>query len=147
MYGTPSLFDDDGAGPNPPAWVHEEQWVWTVQADFESLSDLLAVFHELPFGQDEVPLISDEALYDALQAKIAAANAAFEGGDLASAGFILAEFELEVMDGCIDTSPAFPNPTGPGTGIANSDENPACCKLMVDVESILKTTGIGTPKK
>jgi hypothetical protein len=52
-----------------------------------------------------------------------------------------------VMDGCIDDSPSFPNPTGPGTGIANSDENPACCKLLVDVEYILQTTGIGQPGK
>ncbi len=147
LYGTPSLYDDDGAGPNPPAWVHLEQWIWTVSADFESLSNVLALFHELPFGQDEVPLISDEPFYDVLQAKIAAASDAYDAGDLVTASLILADFELEVMDACIDTSPSFPNPTGPGTGIANSDENPACCKLMIDVEFILQTTGIGQPNK
>lgn len=46
-----------------------------------------------------------------------------------------------------EVSPAFPNPTGPGTGIANTTENPACCKLLIDVEYILQTAGIGQPKK
>ena len=148
LYGTGVLFDDDGpGGPNPPAWAHVEQWIWTVAADFESLANELNLFHEVPFGKDEVPLISDETLYLALQLKIAAADAAFTAGDLATASFILADFELEVMDACIDDSPAFPNPTGPGTGIANSTENPACCKLLVDVEYILETTGAGQPKK
>jgi len=147
LYGTPNLFDDDGPGPNPPAWVHVEQWVWHVEATIDTLEDILELFHELPFGLDEVPLISDEFLYTALQAKLAAANDAYNAGDLASAANILADFELEVMDACIDESPSFPNPTGPGTGIANSAENPACCKLLIDVEYILQTTGIGQPKK
>ena len=147
LYGTPVLWDDDGAGPNQPAWVHVEQWVWNVDTDLPHLSLLLELFHELPFGLDEVPLISDEDLYLPLQAKIAAAQAAYLGGDTATAAAVLADFELEVMDACITCSPAYPNPTGPTTGIANSAENPACCKLLVDVEYILKTTGIGQPKK
>lgn len=147
LYGTGALFDDDGLGPNPPAWAHVEQWIWTVSADFESMGNELALFHEVPFGKDEVPLISDETLYETLQLKISAAHAAFTAGDLATASFILADFELEVMDACIDESPAFPNPTGPGTGIANTDENPACCKLLVDTEYVLQTTGVGQPKK
>ncbi len=146
LYGTPVLWDDDGVGPNPPAWVHVEEWVWHVDTDLEHLSLLLELFHEIPFGLDEV-LISDEPLYYELQGKIADAIAAYDAGDTATAAEILMDFELEVMDACIDESPAFPNPTGPGTGIANSEENPACCKLLVDVEYILQTTGIGQPKK
>ncbi|MCL5105256.1 MAG: hypothetical protein M1133_14255 [Armatimonadetes bacterium] len=147
LYGTPTLFDDDGDGPNPPAWVHVEQWVWHVDADLPHLSLLLELFHEIPFGKDEVPLISDEPLYWALQDKIAAAYAAFQAGDTATAAAYLTDFELEVMDACIPTSPCNPNPTGPGTGIANTEENPACCKLLVDVEYILQNTGIGMPGK
>ena len=147
LYGTPVLYDDDGAGPNKASWVHLAQWTWTVEVDFESLNNLIAVFHELPFGLDEVPLISDEPLFDTLQHDIAAASDAFEAGDTATAAALLADFEMEVMDACIDDSPSFPNPTGPGTGIANSSENPACCKLLVDVEFILKNMGIGMPAK
>lgn len=145
LYGTPNLFQDSPT--NPAAWVHVEQWVWHVEATIKSLEGTLELFHELPFGVDEVPLVSDEPLYDMLQAKLAAADSAFEAGDLATAAEILGDFELEVMDACIDDSPAFPNPTGPGTGIANSAENPACCKLLIDIEYILQTTGIGQPKK
>lgn len=135
LYGTPDLFDDDGpTGPNPPAWVHMEQWTWHVDVDLYHLSLLLALFREVPFGRDEVPLISDEFLYEALQAKIVAAYNAAQAGDIPTAAFALSDFELEVMDACIGTSPAFPNPFGFGTGIANTPENPACCKLLVDAE-------------
>ncbi|MCE5323003.1 hypothetical protein LLG46_06775 [bacterium] len=147
LYGTPVAWDDDGTGPNPAAWVHAEQWEWHVDADLDSLRSLLYLFHELPFGKDEVPLISDELLFEALLVKIDAAQEAYDAGDLAEAAAQLAEFELEVMDACIIDSPLLPNPTGLGTGIANSDENPACCKLLCDVEYILQTTGIGNPSK
>lgn len=147
LYGTPDLYNDDGEGPNPPAWAHVEQWVWHVDTDLPHMSYLLALFHELPFGKDEVPLISDEELYTALQEKITNAITASEAGESATVAEILTDFELEVMDACISTSPAFPNPTGPGTGIANTDENPACCKLLVDVEYILLTSGYGQAGK
>ena len=149
LYGTPNLFKDDTDvfGPNPAAWVHLEQWTWHVTVDLPSLKNVLELFHELPFGLDEVPLVSDETLYETLQLKLDAAIAAYNAADLATAAAILADFELEVMDACINISPSFPNPNGPGTGIANSTENPACCKLLIDVEYILQTTGIGQPKK
>lgn len=148
LYGTSCLYDDDGPGPNPPAWVHVEQWVWHVDADLNHMLLLLELFHELPFGLDEVPLISDEVLFDALRGKILLAISQYAAGNTAGAAATLADFELEVMDACITVSPPFPNPTGPGTGIANTTiENPACCKLLVDVEYILQTTGIGQPKK
>ncbi|MEN6356283.1 MAG: hypothetical protein ABFD83_04275 [Armatimonadota bacterium] len=147
LYGTPVAWDDDGTGPNPPAWVHLEQWEWHVDADLDSLKELLYLFHELPFGKDEVPLISDELLFGELLHKIDEAKAAYTVGDLATAAQWLADFELEVMDACIIDSPPLPNPTGFLTGIANSDENPACCKLLCDVEYILQTTGIGNPSK
>jgi len=154
LYGTFDPFDDDGpTGPNPLAWVHAEKWIWHVNTDLEHLVLLLDLFHELPFGLDEVPLISDEILFEELRAKLAdptdGAIYWYETvGDTAKAADKLTDFELEVMDACIgEDSPPWPNPTGPGTGIANSTENPACCKLLVDVEYILQTTGIGQPKK
>jgi len=142
LYGTTTPYDDDGAGTNPAGYAHTEVWTWTVDADFAHLSYLLALFHEEPFGLDEVPLISDEVLYPKLQALVAKAAGELNQGDKVSAGLTLGELELTVMDACIGISPAFPNPTGPGTGIANTLENPACCKLLVDFEYIGKTTGI-----
>ncbi len=149
LYGTSVPYDDDGAGPNPAGYVHTEVWVWCVDATLESLENLLDLFHELPFGLDEVPLISDEELFPILQDKIDAIEAALEGSvpDPTTAGMILGDFEMEVMDACIPVSPMTPAPTGPGTGIANTLENPACCKLMVDAEFIGFDLGIFLPAK
>jgi len=150
LYGTSVKYDDDGTGgPNPLAYVHTEVWQWCVDASLDSLSDLLELFHELPFGLDEVPLISDEELYPVLQDKIQAIIDALslDPPDLTTAGAILGDFEMEVQDACIGTSPMAPNPTGPGTGIANSEENPACCKLMADAEYIGFDLGIFQPTK
>lgn len=147
LYGTSKPYDDDGTGPNPAGYVHTEVWQWQVDATLESLSNLLDLFHELPFGLDEVPLISDEALFPVLQAKIDAIEAAIASYDNVTAGLILGDFEMEVMDACIATSPMTPAPTGPGTGIANSLENPACCKLMADAEYIGFDLGILIPSK
>lgn len=150
LYGTGTPYDDDGpGGPNPAGYVHTEVWQWCVDATLESLSDLLELFHELPFALDEVPLVSDEVLYPILQDKIEAIEAALEASepDLVTAGLILGDFEMEVMDACIPVSPMTPAPTGPGTGIANSLENPACCKLLVDAEFIGFDLGILQPNK
>jgi hypothetical protein len=154
LYGTFDPFDDDGpSGPNPAAWVHAEKWIWHVNMDLNHLVMMLDLFHEAPFGRDEVPLISDEYLFEDLREKLTdptdgAIYWYYTMANTAKAAEKLTDFELEVMDGCIgDDSPPWPNPTGPGTGIANSDENPACCKLLVDVEYIFQTTGIGQPKK
>jgi len=147
LYGTGVPYDDDGPGPNPAGYVHTEVWQWQVDATLDSLQSLMALFHELPFGLDEVPLISDEVLYPILQAKIDAVKAAVEAQDAVTAGLVLGDFEMEVMDACIATSPMSPCPTGPGTGIANSLENPACCKLMADAEYIGFDLGILLPAK
>jgi len=147
LYGTSVPYDDDGSGPNPLGYVHTEVWQWCVDANLDSLSDLLELFHELPFGLDEVPLISDEVLYPVLQDKIAAIAVAVYEQDFVTAGLILGDFEMEVMDACIAVSPRSPAPTGPGTGIANSPENPACCKLLADAEFIGFDLGILQPNK
>ncbi|MBN1193673.1 MAG: DUF3494 domain-containing protein [Coriobacteriia bacterium] len=149
VYGTNVLFDDDGPGPHRPAYVHTETWTWQVDATIASIKDVLELFHELPFGLDEVPLVSDEWLYPVLQAKLDAIAAALAANppDLLAAGLILGDFEMEVMDACIGSSPARPNPTGPGTGIAASLENPACCKLMADAEYVGFQLGILQPSK
>jgi hypothetical protein len=149
LYGTSIPYDPDGPGPDPGGWVHTEQWTWHVDATIASVKNLLALFHELPFGRDEVPLISDETLYPVLQAKLDALETAVSSDhpDTVAAGSILSDFEMEVADACIGTSPARPNPTGSGTGIAQTAENPACCKLMADSEYIGFQLGVLQPAK
>ena len=147
LYGTSTAWDDDGSGPNPASYAHTEVWSWKVDADLTHLSYLLALFHEVPFGLDEVGLISDEVLYPKLQSLVAATAAALATGDTVTAGLSLQDLELAVSDACISVSPAFPSPTGNTTGIANTRENPACCKILVDVEYIGFKTGAFVTKK
>lgn len=143
-YGTSQPWDDDGFGPRQPGYFHSETWRWMVDANLDSMKDVLALFHELPFGLDEVPLISDEVLYPQLIAKLDAVASALEGPmpDPLAAGQILGDFEMEVQDACIVVSPRTPRQTGPGTGIANTLENPACCKLMADAEYVGINLGV-----
>lgn len=148
FYGTPTPYDADGpTGPSPLGYAHTQEWQWRVEATIPSMRDLLALFHQVPFGLDEVPLISDEVLYQALLAKLDALRDAVDEDDLTGASMILGEFEMEVMDACIMESPVRPRPTGTGTGIAQTRENPACCKLLVDAEYVGFKLGILQPAK
>jgi len=147
LYGTNTLYDHDGNGPDKPAYVHEEEWTWIVETEVNHLKDLINLFHQLPFGKDEVPLISDEILYSSLQEILDEVQEAIDAGNTATAADLLSDFEMMVMDACIGFSPTHPNPTGVGTGIANSEENPACCKLLADAEFIGRELGVFIPGK
>lgn len=147
-------YDDDGPGPNPESPVHQEIWHWCVCAQFgqtgeqfNTLTLLLDLFHELPFGLDEVPLISDEALFVELRDLAESAADFADQGLLTDASVDLMQFELLVMDRCIGVSPRTPCPGGPGTGIAQTAENPACCKLLVDAAFIGDLYNIMVPAK
>lgn len=146
LYGTDVLWSD-APGINPPAWVHAEQWKWHVDTNLLKVIQLLDLFRELPFGKDEVPLISDESLYPILVQLLLDAQQAYDVPDYPTAAEKILEFELAVMDACIGESPITPNPTGIYTGIAQTNENPACCKLLVDMEYILQVQNIGQTKK
>lgn len=146
LYGTSPPWADP-ANPGEPAYVHTEVWSWHLDASLASMSYLLELFHELPFGRDEVPIISDEVLYPLLQEQLAAIQAAYSSGDLTEAGLLLGEFEMDVMDACIAVSPPAPAPNGITTGIANTRENPACCKIMADAEYVGRELGIFVPQK
>jgi len=158
LYGTAQLrlsptqvqdYDDDGIGlgVNPPSTVHQETWEWQVDVTFQSLVSLIELFHEIPFGMDEVPLISNEALVGILIDKLEGVEDLLASGDNAAASLLLGDFELEVQDACIDSSPASPWVTGSKVGIAQTFENPACCKLLVDVEYLSGKYGIFAAKK
>jgi hypothetical protein len=132
-------------GETVAGYVHTDEWKWVVDTDIEHMKLFLDLLHELSFGTDEVPLISDEELYWNLLDRLDEVEAAWKAGETATAGLKLGEFEMAVMDGCIATSPAYPNTNGPGTGIAQTAENPACCKLMVDSEYVGRKYGIYNP--
>lgn len=120
----------------------EESWTWRMDATLQSLKDTLQLFHELPFGRSQTPLVSDECLYPVLQAKLDAAIEAVGEGNLVLAGLMLGEFEMEVSDAWLTTTPQLPSPCGPGTGIAQTAENPAACKLLSDAAYIAASYGL-----
>jgi hypothetical protein len=143
-YGTTSLYQDAGPG-NPPSYVHTEVWQWYVNADVQSMSDELELFHEIAEGTNEVPLVSDEVLYPALQAKLSFIEENIDLGTeqgLLTAGETLVDFENEISDATITVSPVSPIPTGGDTGIIENSENPAAVKLLVDAEYVGKAEGI-----
>jgi hypothetical protein len=135
FYGTRLAYKDD-ANPNNAAYAHTEVWTFAVDADLESMENELALFHEIPYGKDEVGLISDEVLFPVLEGQLGGIADDLAAGDLFDGGLLLSDFEMAVSDACITSSPLFPDPTGTRTGIANSDENPACCKLLADSEYV-----------
>lgn len=145
LYGTetPVKFP----GESVAGYVHQDVWKWMVDTDIPHMKLFLDLLRATPFGLDEVPLISDEVLYPALHANLDAVQTAMDAKDTVLAGLLLGQFEMQVMDACLAASPARPVPTGPGTGIANSVENPACCKLLVDAEYVGMMLDIFQPTK
>ncbi len=135
LYGTKLLWNN--------AYVHQDIWGWKVDASFDSLSDLLVLFHETPFGLDEVPLISDEVLFPQLMTLVSSAKSAYLASNKALAAQYLSDFELEVADRTISNSPTTPVTSGWEVGIAQTSENPAACKLLVDVEYLFGKYGLG----
>jgi len=145
LYGTktPVQFP----GETAPGYVHTDVWKWVLDTDIPHAKLFLDLLHSLPFGQDEVPLISDEVLYADLQDKLTRVQELVDQGRTVDAGLLLGDFEIEVADACITTLPLMPNPTGPSTGIAQTEENPACCKLLLDASYIGDKLKIFVPVK
>lgn len=144
-YTTASPFDDDGPGPHAPSLNHVQVWTWSAGATLQSMKDLLELFHELPLGHHQVPLISDEPLYTVLQAKLDNIIALVDAHQDAEASLALDEFILEVEDACIAVAPPKPIASGAGTGIANTCDNPACCKILADADWVAVQLGLRDP--
>ena len=145
-------------GEPEPAYFHQDIFQWIVKADFDHLLSLLALFHTYPFGTDQVPLISDENLVfiesqlaspgpprvwfplqgGTLTTLVENARDEFIAGRYDNARTLLEQFQSAVSTACIGTSPTAPVPTGDGTGTAETLENPACCKLVMDAQWILE---------
>ena len=127
-------------------FLYNETWVWKAHATLDSIKSLMRLFHELPWSTCEVPLISDECLFPLLLAKVDEIQAAWPGDQIGALNALL-EFENMVIDNCITSCPPTPMPCDEfgRLGITNTDENPACCKLLVDAEFVGFDMGIFTP--
>lgn len=129
--------------------LYNDIWTWNADVTLTSMKDLINLFHELPYGTCEVPLISDEGVYAAMLAKIDDIIAAVPpaGDDPIAALNALLDFENLVIDNCISVCPPAPywvDELG-RLGITQTTENPACCKLLVDAEYVGFDMGIFTP--
>ena len=131
--------------PGSVEQLHVDEWTWHVDTDIPHINLYLDLLHQIPFGTSQVPLLSDELLYVELSSLLDAAEWAFIMGDTAAAAMHLAEFELMVMDACVTSAPGRASPTGPGAGIAQTTENPACCALLVGVEYFFTQFGGCSP--
>lgn len=127
-------------GETVPGYVHEDVWEWMVDASVNSMKDVVALFHQLPWGLCEIPLISNETLYTQLQEKLDELAAAVERQQMDAAATALIDFEILVMENCTSQCPVFA--AARFQGIVNTQENPVCCKLIADAEYIGKKLGI-----
>ena len=144
-YGTYSLWQDDPS--NPPSTIHTEIWSWSMDADLASLKNLLVLFHELPFGMCEIPLISDEEVYRTLlgYAEEAMAKATT---DPLGAGIAIQNLEAEIWDNIADSCMLnTPDPGGdpPYFGVVETECYPVACKLTNDAEYVAQKLGLWTP--
>ena len=126
-------------GESVESETHHQTWRWRLTNDLDSLADLVEAVHDLPFGTSGVPLLSDEATYHALVSRLAEARSCLASGDIPGMRSRLAGFGVTASSACISEAPALPDPTGPGLGIAATQENPACCMLQVAASSILSS--------
>jgi cell wall-associated NlpC family hydrolase len=121
---------------------HQDSWKWTVVTDIEHTKLFIDMIHELPVGSAQKPILSDEALFKSLKAQLDEIDALVKANKTGEAGMKLDTFILDVEDACI-TEPCVGSQFG--TGIANTAENPACCKLILDAEYIGKKLGLWHP--
>jgi len=150
-----AVWDDDGAGPNLAATTHQDTWTWQVDATLASLKNLVKLFHELPVGSCQVPLIASESLYTQLIDSITALEAflcpdpadptkLIVCGDQAEFTELFNAFIMLIEDNCSTDDCGQCNIDYP---IRNTVENPACCKLLADADFILDALQAEIPAK
>lgn len=123
--------------------VKKQTWTWTMDATLESMKNALALFHQLPFGLCQVPLVQDEVLYADLQSRLDEVAIAIAEEDWVGANDLMMDFEFQVVSACANpTSCPGQAPTGAGLGIVNTLQNPACCKLLIDAEYVAAKLGV-----
>lgn len=134
---------EDGYQGNPAATTHVDVWCWTVDATLPSLANLVDLFHELPVGSCQVPLINGKDLYESLQSTLVALKSMDPADPDMSLEFDT--FILLLEDSCltVDCNSACSG----DVGIRNTSENPACCKLLADADYIYTTLHVGVAGK
>jgi hypothetical protein len=139
---TVATWDDDGTGPNAPAATHQDTWTWQVDATLDSLGYLVDLFHELPVGSCQVPLISSESLYGQIEDSITA----LKGMDPTDPNMAdeFNAFILLIEDNCVTVDCGT---CSPDLGIRNTTENPACCKILADLDFIAAQLDVNIPGK
>lgn len=143
-YETDTLWDEGGTAS--PSISHVNAYSFRVDTSLPDLKNLLALFHQLPLGTHQVPLISDEALYHQMQADLDLIISLISQGHTTLAGEKLMDFRMLAENHCIDDFlPTRPLVGGAGTGIANTCDNPACCKILADVTWIQNVLGLLHP--
>jgi hypothetical protein len=145
--------------PNGKPALHVDKWVWEVVATFESTLRVLDVLHTNAIGTTEVPCISSEDMYIALRESVKEIRDIItqDPENIVDAQDSLFKTEALLIAFCAFTdcfipenvfSVQFPpsNDMQSGdfgwTGIIDTLENPCCCKVMVDIESIGECYGI-----
>lgn len=134
-------------GETVAGYIHTDEWNWVIDTDLDRMKLYLDLLHQTEFGLSEVPLISDEEVYGELQGLLDEVKVAVQNGNNVVAADKLIEFEFLLMDNCVYAAPDFGAFSGPAAGIAQTLENPACCKLMVDAEYLARKLGIYVPAK
>ena len=120
-----------------PYTTEQDIWTWEVDATLDSLEGIIRLFHQLPAGSCQVPLISSETLYNRLLDDIDRLRS-MDPSDPAMAE-LFNEFILLVENNCVTV--------GCGEcvaelGIRNTLENPACCKILADADYIADALGV-----
>jgi hypothetical protein len=140
-------------GPNGRISLHIDRWVWEVVATFESTLRVLDVLHTNAVGTTEIPCISSEDMYIALRESVKGIRdiLAEDPENIPDAQDALFKTEALLIAFCAFTDCFIPEdvfsyqfpPSNDmqfgdfgWTGILDTIENPCCCKIMVDIESI-----------
>jgi hypothetical protein len=130
---------------------HIDRWTWEVVATLDSLENVIHLLHADAIGTTEVPCIVGEDLYRALVEGVAALREtktesrwAFEDAIFNMEGLVtgFAVFG-EVVDGAAWFGDGPPGnateQSGLGlAGILETAENPCACKILVDLEYLLR---------
>jgi len=137
-----TLVWNDGVPGNLPATTHQDVWTWEVCATLQSMGNLVDLFHELPVGSCQVPLINGKDLYEGLEEAIGTLET-MDPSDPEMAE-VFNSFILLLEDSCLTVECGS---CDSALGIRNTTENPACCKLLADADFIIDALEVNIPSK